>query len=133
LALLGLGWPASAAQAEKFQATSTFTIIASHGAHNELTGSGRANPGGKFTVALSIQQLGNGDARGVATMYFGNGDTLTFYHEVKLNPATGLLTGPYVITAGTGRFAGASGKGTWTVAPAGAGTGIFTLSGTNSR
>jgi hypothetical protein len=131
-ALLGLAWLAPAAQAGDFQASSTFAIIASHGTHNELTGSGRARPGGKFTVVLAIQQLGNGDARGEFTMDFGNGDTLSFYNAVEWDPATGLLTGPYIVTGGTGKLAGASGSGTTVVDPAGDGTGEFYLEGTLS-
>src|SRR5262249_22682166 len=99
LAVLGLAWTASAAQAAdtKFHASSTCQIVASKGTHTETTGSGHASPGGAFVVTILIHQVGNGDASGVATLDFGNGDTLTFYHEVEWMPEIGLLIGPYEI------------------------------------
>ncbi len=131
--LLGLAWTASAAQAgTKFQASCDWQIIASKGTHQDLIGSGNSSPGGSFTTAFSVQQVGNGDASGFVTLDFANGDTLTYYQEGEWNPEAGLLIGTYVFTGGTGRFEGASGSGILTVDPAGDGTGVFWLDGTIS-
>ncbi len=68
--------------------------------------------------------------KGMAMPDFGRGDTLTIYFEDEWRPDIGQRVGPYVITNGTGRFAGISGEGTLTTAPAGDGPGEFYLGGT---
>jgi hypothetical protein len=50
---------------------------------------------------------------GSVTITAANGDTVTFDYSGILNAGTGEGTGNYTITAGTGRFAGATGQGTF--------------------
>lgn len=136
LVLLGLAWPASAALATdtKFQASGTFQLVSYQGTHYFFDAEGRANPGGLFDAAVETQaNNGNYDEKGVMTLDFGKGDTLTIYFEDEVLPDIGQRVGPYVITNGTGRFAGAGGGGTLTGVPAGDGTGVFYLDGTISR
>ena len=132
LALLGLAWPVSAAQAGDFQVRGTFALSAAPGNHLEGTLSGRAKPGGKFTGTVSGIQNGTGGGKAVNVLDFGGGDTLTYAIAWERDDATGLLVGTYVITDGTGTLAEASGSGSLIVAPAGDGTGTFELAGTLS-
>jgi hypothetical protein len=134
LALPCLAWTASAARANvPFSARSTYQIVAKQGTQIESAGTGQARPGGVFSMTMSLKpHFGNGDASGVVTLDFGNGDTLTYYFEVDWVPDPGLWTGPYVITGGTGRLAGASGAGTMTAHPIEHDNGVFDLDGTIS-
>lgn len=140
LALLGLAWTASAVQSAdtKFQANGTFQVVASNGSHFFFEGEGQASPGGRFTTTVEAHDnFGNLHETGVQTLDFGNGDTLTisFEDDWVPNPAYpfgGYRTGPYVVTGGTGRLAGASGSGTLTGIPNGDGTGSLSLDGTIS-
>jgi len=50
---------------------------------------------------------------GTVTITAANGDQVTFKFAGFLNPFTGQGAGPLEITGGTGRFAGASGTGTF--------------------
>lgn len=136
LALLGLACMASPAPAAdtKFQATGSFQLVSSRGAHYFFDGEGRASPGGLFTNTVETHDNnGNLDETGVMTLDFGKGDTLTISFEDVWLPDLGRRVGPYVVTGGTGRLAGASGTGTLTGIPNGDGTGTFYLDGTISR
>jgi hypothetical protein len=136
LTLLGLAWTATAAQATetKFQASATFQLVSYQGTHGVFTGQGRASPGGSFTMVVETHaNNGNGDETAVATLDFGHGDTLTIYSEDVWLPDIGQRKGSYVITGGTGRFAGASGTGTFIGVPAGDGTGVVSYDGTISK
>jgi hypothetical protein len=141
LALLGLAWTAAVAQAadSKFQASGEFQVVASNGSHFFFEGEGQAGPGGRFTTTVEAHDnFGNLHETGVQTLDFGNGDTLTISFEDDWVPDTaypfgGYRVGPYVVVAGTGRLAGASGSGTLTGIPNGDGTGKFDLNGTISR
>jgi hypothetical protein len=50
---------------------------------------------------------------GSVTITAANGDQVTFEFQGFLNPLTGVGAGPLKITGGTGRFAGATGVGTF--------------------
>jgi hypothetical protein len=58
---------------------------------------------------------GNGMAPGYGTVIIvaANGDSVTFDYEGELNALTGEGVGTFTFTAGTGRFAGVSGQGTF--------------------
>ncbi len=142
LVVLGLAWTASVAQAAgtKFQARGTFQVDfdASHGNNLVVTGEGEASLGGSFdTMVWAHDNSGNYHETGVQLLDFGHGNTLTISFEDDWvpdpdYPAGGYRVGPYVITDGTGKFAGASGGGTFTGVPNGDGTGAFYLDGTIS-
>lgn len=132
LAVVGLARTAAAARAADtpFQASGTFQVVSSQGTHYVITGEGHASPGGSFDTAISTHvNNGNLDESGVQMLDFGNGDTLTLSFENLWYPDLGERVGPYLITGGTGRFAGASGSGTLTGVP---NTGQFYLEGTIS-
>jgi hypothetical protein len=50
---------------------------------------------------------------GSVTIVAANGDTVTFDYEGELDGLTGEGTGTFTFTGGTGRFAGATGHGTF--------------------
>jgi len=50
---------------------------------------------------------------GTVTITAANGDKVTFNYTGFLNPSTGVGSGPLEIVGGTGRFAGATGFGTF--------------------
>ena len=129
LAVAGLGAPASAGG---FEVRGTFALDPALPRHIEGTLSGHARPGGAFTGTVSAIQNAAGGGHGENTLDFGGGDTLTYDVRWKYDGETGLLVGTYSVTGGTGALAGATGSGTFIVAPAGNGTGEFYLSGTLS-
>jgi hypothetical protein len=136
LTLLGLAGvvPDVRAGDVQFQASGTFQLVSSQGTHYRFDAHGRASPGGRFDAVVEVQaNNGNFDEKGVMTLDFGRGDTLSIYFEDEWLPDIGQRVGPYVVTKGTGRFAGASGSGTLTGVPAGDGTGVLYLDGTISR
>jgi hypothetical protein len=139
LALLGLALSAPAAQAaqtRQFAANGVFQMDAdaTHGRQFFFTAQGNARPGGSFdSTGYGHGNLGNYFEWVVQTLDFGNGNTLSVYIEDDLTSFDPFeRTGSYVITAGTGKFAGASGSGTFTGVPVGDGTGAFELDGTIS-
>ncbi len=136
LAVAGLAWTVAAHAGDtKFQATGTYAIVIDsiQGTHYDFTGSGHASPGGAFTLtAVAHENWGNYASTGTMTLDFGSGDTLAIYFDAD-SPALGLYIGSYVVTDGTGRWAGASGSGTATFQSHGDYTGDFWLDGTLSR
>lgn len=50
---------------------------------------------------------------GSVTLTAANGDELRFDYVGRLDPATGRGTGTFTLTGGTGRFAGATGSGSF--------------------
>jgi hypothetical protein len=132
LALATSATPAAAATSNKFRLSGTFLITSVQGSNTTVDLSGRASPGGQFTGQFTGKQFQNGDVRGDVTLDFGGGDTLTYAQELEFDEATNTIVGTYVITGGTGRYAGATGSGDTTIFPAGNGVGTFTLSGTLS-
>jgi hypothetical protein len=140
LALAGTG-PAALAGDTKFQAAGTFQVVGSRGSHYFIEGEGWASPGGPFTNTVKTQvNNGNSDEKGVMTLDFGKGDTLTIYFEDEwvpdpgpAYPAGGYRVGPYVVVGGTGQLAGVTGSGKLKGIPNGDGTGSFYLDGMISR
>ena len=131
LALATSATPAAAASS-KFRVNGSFVITSVQGSNTTVDLSGRAAPGGPFTGQFTGKQFKNGDVRGDVTLDFGGGNTLTYAQELEFDEATNTIVGTYVITGGTGRFAGATGSGDTTIFPAGNGVGTFTVSGTLS-
>jgi hypothetical protein len=85
------------------------------GSHGMVTVSGTANIGGTFTGNFPVKTSGN-HIEGTPTFVFtdANGNqigTLSFTYEVRVDRDTGLLEGDFVVTGGTGVFAGVSGGG----------------------
>jgi hypothetical protein len=130
LALLGVARPVSADPPDSFRASGTWAISL-QGSHLEGIRSGHASPGGPFIGVFSGKWV-NGSGSGVATLDFGNGDTLSYTWKVAVDPATGLLFGTEVVTGGTGRLEGASGTWSSVGVPTGAGMGTFEYVGTLS-
>ncbi len=136
LALAGIAaLAAQAADTTDFQAGATFQIDsgASHGNQIFFTASGQATQGGSFYSTGQVHDnWGNYHETGVQTLDFGNGNTLTIYFEDDWIPDISQRVGPYVITDGTGTFAGASGGGMLMGIPNFDGTGTVYLDGTLS-
>jgi hypothetical protein len=132
LVLLGFAARAAAAS-DRFEVKGSFLITSVQGSNTTVDVSGQASPGGSFTGSFSGKQFKNGDVRGTVTLDFGGGNTLTYFQDLVNDPATGQIDGTYVITGGTGRYAGATGSGRTTIFPAGNGVGTFTVSGTLSN
>jgi hypothetical protein len=120
----------SADPPNSFQASGTWAVSL-RGSHLEGVRSGHAGPGGSFTGVFSGKWV-NGSGFGVATLDFGNGDTLNYTWEVATDLASGLLIGTEVVTGGTGRFEGASGTWSSVGVPTGPGVGTFEYVGTLS-
>ena len=84
--------------------------------HVFVTGQGNASHLGT-TTAVSTDQLVNvidGSATATYTLTGANGDTviLTMIFQATETPGEVTFEGTYVVTGGTGRFAGAAGTGT---------------------
>jgi len=78
----------------------------------EATHLGRSTQQGTLVLGLpNANHIAPG--HGSVTFTAANGDTLTFDYEGQLNAATGEGSGRFTITGGTGRFAGATGGGTF--------------------
>jgi hypothetical protein len=133
LALALLAWArptranACAAACEPFEAAGTTQFVSEDSRGNfELSASGRASPGGRFTGTVVGRNTDPGEVQfAVVTMDFG-GDTLTFDTRIRFDRESGTYIGTYSITGGTGEFEGASGAGDL-VANTAAGT--FTMDG----
>jgi hypothetical protein len=130
LAVLCTARPAAADPPDSFQASGTWAVSL-QGSHLEGIRSGHAGPGGSFTGVFSGKWV-NGSGFGVATLDFGNGDTLSYTWEVAVDPTSGLLFGTEVVTGGTGRFEGASGIWSSVAVPTGPGMGTFEYVGSLS-
>lgn len=133
LALLGLAWPASATQTVKFQASGTFARQSVQGSNIVVANTGVASPGGKFSGTFVGRETPGNGVRGVCTWNFGPSDSVTFDQVMQFNQTTRRYEGTYVITGGTGKFAGASGSGVFLSVPAGNGTGTIEVAGTISK
>ena len=73
---------------------------------------GRAAQSGNLTLQLPIAP-GVFPGSGSVTITAANGDKLTFDYTGLLDPSTGVGRGTFNFTGGTGRFAGATGSGTF--------------------
>ena len=78
----------------------------------QVTHLGKAGQAGSLTLE-EPDDTGAFPGSGSVTMTAANGDTLTFDYVGYLNPATGEGIGTFKFTGGTGRFANASGCGTF--------------------
>ena len=65
------------------------------------------------TLSLGAPTPNGFPGTGTVTITAPNGDTVKFKYEGFLNPFTGVGSGPLEIVSGTGRFAGATGFGTF--------------------
>jgi hypothetical protein len=140
LAALGLGF-APAAPEKPFHAsfdTEFDSVIVGPIAHISVVGEGQALHMGK-TTAVTTNQMVNlitGQASATYELTAANGDTVV----LELDAATIFLpngvtfAGSYVVTGGTGRFAGAGGvgaiEGSATFTGPSNGFGTFSLDGT---
>ena len=112
--------------------TAQFTVI----------GQGQATPLGTATTATTNQlvNLNTGEATATYTFAAANADTVVLEEKFlsTFDPTSGRVTfdGTYVVTGGTGRFAGATGSGTLSGSAVftgpNNGIGSFTLRGTIS-
>ena len=65
------------------------------------------------TLSLGAPTPNGLPGSGTVKITAANGDTVTFKYTGFLNPNTGEGSGPLTIVGGTGRFAGATGSGTF--------------------
>ena len=72
---------------------------------------GRSSQAG--TLSLGAPTPNGLPGNGTVTITAANGDTVTFTYTGFLNPYTGEGSGPLKIVGGTGRFAGATGVGSF--------------------
>ena len=79
-----------------------------------LVGSGQSTHLGRFSRSEVVQINGTGGLSGTIVFTAANGDTITVSVAGQFISATEAV-GTYTVTAGTGRFAGASGGATFTV------------------
>ena len=126
---------AVAQAAETFHvADGSFNVHYVHGSELDATAQGNlilgSQPAQSFTIDADVKVMGNHIA-GEPTMVFGNGSTLTFSYQIKVNRDTGIFEGSWTVTGGTGQFAGASGGGT--ISYPVAATGPLFMDGTISR
>lgn len=73
---------------------------------------GRSSQEGTLRLG-ELNLIGLYPGSGTVTITAANGDKVTFTYEGFLNPSTGVGSGPLEIVSGTGRFAGATGSGTF--------------------
>ncbi len=115
LVAFGLAGPLPAAPAADLALEGTATTTQSQGNRQSGVLMGSGTPLGNFTGTFS--QRGNGNfIDGTATLV-GNGGSVTLAFVGRSDPKTGVNTGSFRITGGTGRFAGATGSGTLLVFP----------------
>jgi hypothetical protein len=148
VAMAALALRSQAAQADKqvpFNAAFT-TVFVSDGnfpiARITVIGQGQATPLGTATAATTNQlvNLNTGESTATYTFAAANGDTFVLEEKFlsTFDPTSGRVTfdGTYVVTGGTGRFAGATGSGTLSGSAVftgpNNGIGSFTLLGTIS-
>jgi hypothetical protein len=79
--------------------------------------SGQATHLGRYDAIAEIAFQPDGSNLGTATLTGANGDSVTMTLHDVFDPVTETFVGEYVITGGTGRFAGASGSGSYVVIP----------------
>jgi hypothetical protein len=95
-------------------ATESFLISYGPGEHEVVVAHGDITGGGKDSAAngYDVLHLGGG------TLRINHPDSKSKYHQ-KLNPTTCFasftITGPYTLGGGTGKYAGYTGRGTYTV------------------
>jgi hypothetical protein len=119
-------------QPQSFHVDGTFQVLYSQGTDLGATVKGTLTLGSgitlKFTTTVDVKHSGN-NIQGTPTLVFDDGSTLTFTYAIKLD-ATGVFSGNWSVTGGTGLFAGASGVGTISYPLSPTGTGPVTMDGT---
>src|SRR5262245_13082408 len=84
LGLFTLAVPRTAAEEVPFHAEGTFTFVLIGGNRAEVSGQGRAGPGGAFTfedIARGRVDHGVDVVEATVTLVFASGSTLTIYYE----------------------------------------------------
>ena len=110
-----LGHLAASGQVAAFDAVAVRQTVSKDSAGYVLsTFAGAADRFGPFSGTARIKCKGH-HCQGVAILDFGSGDTIEFFTEVRFDTHYQLGEGTYVITGGTGRFAGVSGRGYFAV------------------
>jgi hypothetical protein len=98
-----------------FHIDGTFVVQYEHGTVLGATAQGTLTLGSQtltFTTTVDVKADGN-TIHGTPTFVFSDGSTLTFSYDIKFDNGTGLFSGPWTVTGGTGLFAGATGGGTF--------------------
>jgi len=94
-----------------------FNALPSNGGTANFVGTSQMKHMGRSaqagTLSLGAPTVNGLPGTGTVTITAANGDTVTFKYTGFLNPFTGEGAGPLEITGGTGRFAGATGTGTF--------------------
>ena len=134
LTAFGLAGPVRAARADSFEVSGTYVGTDHHA--NRYSGAliGSAEPGGAFVGTYQNKETSHDHLVGTQTYVFADGSTLTLKIVEDKDPTSGEWVGTYVITGGTGSFAGASGSGLASATPdaTDGNTGTIALSGTIS-
>src|SRR5579875_3463315 len=78
-----------------------------------VTHMGNTTQTGILYLSSEANAQGLYPGHGSVTITAANGDEVTFDYEGLLDPLTGEGTGTFTFTGGTGRFAGATGGGTF--------------------
>lgn len=127
----GLAGSLAPTQAMSFHVDGSFQVLYTHGSDLDATAEGTLTLGNgtklNFTTSVEVKHSGN-NIRGTPTFVFDDGSTLTFNYAIKLD-ATGVFSGDWSVTGGTGLFAGASGVGTISYPLSSTGTGPLTMEG----
>ncbi len=79
---------------------------------SQVSHMGRSTQAGTLTLSPP-NMFGIAPGIGSVTITAANGDTLSFDYTGGLNAVTGEGLGTFIFTGGTGRFAGATGSGTF--------------------
>jgi hypothetical protein len=134
LTAFGLAGPVRDARADLFELSGTYVGTDHHANRYSGVLRGAAEPGGAFVGTFRNKVTDHGHLVGTQTYAFADGSTLTLEVDEHFDPTSGEWVGTYVITGGTGRFAGASGSGlaSATPDPIDGNTGTIALSGTIS-
>jgi hypothetical protein len=134
LSAFGLAGAGPAARADSFEVSGTYVQTDHHANRYSGVLSGSAEPGGAFVGTYQNKGTDHDHLVGTQTYVFADGSTLTLKIVEDKDPTSGEWVGTYVITGGTGSFAGASGSGlaSATPDPIDGNTGTIDLSGTIS-
>ncbi len=138
LAVVVIAGPVWAEEERAFKLSAVATYAGSYKDGKLLIGvfelEGNATHVGNFT-GVGLVEYPPPDrlpAGGTLTLESTDGDTLVIRTESSYDPDAGASTGTFVITGGSGKFAGASGGGSSLAANAGPGTVNVELDGTIS-
>jgi hypothetical protein len=121
-----LAGPLQAARAQSFSATGSFVSTARHGNIFSGTVAGDSDPLGMFTGTFTQKATGN-TLEGSTTFNCNSTDSVTIAYELELDSSTGIYSGTWSVTGGTGTLSAASGFGDLTVQQGS--TGDFSVTG----